>query len=149
MAKVSFNNKSSLFFNDLKQAVDHYFSKNQLKKTGNVKLYMKTVVLVPAALLIYISLLTVTLPVWVALLLCGFLGVIFASIGFNVMHDANHGAYSHNKFVNMILGGTLNILGGFDVNWRLQHNILHHTYTNITHVDEDIEQRLKMRWRIY
>jgi linoleoyl-CoA desaturase len=52
-----------------------------------------------------------------------------------------------NKFVNSILWAEHSIyLGGFDVNWRLQHNILHHTYTNITHVDEDIEPRLKMRW---
>jgi linoleoyl-CoA desaturase len=75
-----------------------------------------------------------------------FSGFGIAGVGMSVMHDANHGAYSENKLVNKLMGGTLNLLGGFDVNWRHQHNILHHTYTNITHIDEDIDQRLKMRW---
>lgn len=145
MAKVSFNNKSSLFFNDLKQAVDHYFSKNQIKKTGNVKLYMKTIVLVPAALMIYISLLTVSLPVWVALLLCGFLGVILASIGFNVMHDANHGSYSSKKWVNELFGYSLNALGGNAFIWKFKHNIIHHTYTNVDGVDDDIARSPLLR----
>ncbi|MEQ1799984.1 MAG: acyl-CoA desaturase [Lacibacter sp.] len=145
MAKVSFNNKSSLFFNDLKQAVDHYFSANQIKKTGNFKLYMKTLVLVPAAVLIYISLLTVTLPVWVALLLCGFLGVILASIGFNVMHDANHGSYSSKKWVNELFGYSINALGGNAFIWKFKHNIIHHTYTNVDGVDDDIARSPLLR----
>lgn len=145
MAKVSFNNKSSLFFNDLKQAVDQYFSANQIKKTGNVKLYMKTLVLVPAAVLIYISLLTITLPVWVALLLCGFLGVILASIGFNVMHDANHGSYSSKKWVNELFGYSINALGGNAFIWKFKHNIIHHTYTNVDGVDDDIARSPLLR----
>lgn len=145
MAKVSFNNKSSLFFNDLKQAVDHYFSANQIKKTGNIKLYMKTVVLIPAAVLIYVSLLTVSFPVWVALLLCGFLGVIFASIGFNVMHDANHGSYSSKKWVNELFGYSINALGGNAFIWKFKHNIIHHTYTNVDGVDDDIARSPLLR----
>ncbi len=145
MAKVSFNNKSSLFFNDLKQAVENYFSTNQIKKTGNVKLYIKTIVLVPAAILIYVSLLTVTLPVWVALLLCGFLGVILASIGFNVMHDANHGSYSSKKWVNELFGYSINALGGNAFIWKFKHNIIHHTYTNVDGVDDDIARSPLLR----
>ncbi|MBK8087331.1 MAG: acyl-CoA desaturase [Chitinophagaceae bacterium] len=145
MAKVSFNNKSSLFFNDLKQAVDHYFSANQIRKTGNIKLYMKTIVLIPAAVLIYVSLLTVSFPVWVALLLCGFLGVIFASIGFNVMHDANHGSYSSKKWVNELFGYSINALGGNAFIWKFKHNIIHHTYTNVDGVDDDIARSPLLR----
>jgi linoleoyl-CoA desaturase len=55
------------------------------------------------------------------------------------MHDSNHGAYAESKGVNAFLGSLLNILGGYSVNWRIQHNILHHTYTNIHGLDEDIE----------
>jgi len=145
MAKVSFNNKSSLFFNDLKQAVENYFSTNQIKKTGNMKLYMKTIVLVPAAVLIYVLLLTVSLPVWVALLLCGFLGVILASIGFNVMHDANHGSYSSKKWVNELFGYSINALGGNAFIWKFKHNIIHHTYTNVDGVDDDIARSPLLR----
>ncbi len=138
MAKVSFNNKSSVFFNDLKQAVEKHFSSKDLKKTGNVKLYIKTATLVPAAILIYILLLTVSFPAWAALLLCVLMGVVLASIGFNVMHDACHGSYSSKKWVNELFGYSLNALGGNAFIWKFKHNIIHHTYTNVDGVDDDI-----------
>jgi linoleoyl-CoA desaturase len=40
----------------------------------------------------------------------------------------------------------LNLLGGSTVNWKLQHNILHHTYTNVVHMDDDIEDKLVLRF---
>jgi linoleoyl-CoA desaturase len=66
------------------------------------------------------------------------LGFILACIGFNVMHDANHGSYSSRKWVNEMLGLTLNALGGNSFIWKQKHNIIHHTYTNIDGVDDDI-----------
>ncbi|MFM2117085.1 MAG: hypothetical protein RL316_275, partial [Bacteroidota bacterium] len=33
--KVTFNNKQKDFFNALKQEVDAYFTKNNIRKTGN------------------------------------------------------------------------------------------------------------------
>jgi linoleoyl-CoA desaturase len=32
----------------------------------------------------------------------------------------------------------MNFVGGYSLNWQLQHNTLHHTYTNIHEHDEDI-----------
>ena len=145
MAKVSFNNKSNLFFQDLKQTVEQYFAHKNLKKTGNVKLYIKTVTLVPAAILIYILLLSVTMPVWVALLLCAVMGIILASIGFNVMHDACHGSYSSKKWVNELFGYSINALGGNAFIWKFKHNIIHHTYTNVDGVDDDIARSPLLR----
>lgn len=145
MAKVSFNNKNSLFFTDLKQEVENYFTVKQLKKTGNIKLYIKTIVLVPAAVLIYILLLTVTMPAWVALLLCAIMGVVLASIGFNVMHDACHGSYSSKKWVNELFGYSINALGGNAFIWKFKHNIIHHTYTNVDGVDDDIAKSPVLR----
>lgn len=94
MPKVTFNNKDHLFFNDLKQAVDAYFNDNKLRKTGNWVLYSKALVLITAAILLYTVLLTVNYPVWLGLVYCAILGMVLASIGFNVMHDACHGSYS-------------------------------------------------------
>lgn len=36
----------------------------------------------------------------------------------------------------------LNFLGGYHLNWRIQHNVLHHSYTNIDGFDEDIQTKL-------
>ena len=39
------------------------------------------------------------------------MGVGMAGIGMNVMHDANHGAYSSKKWINKVLGSSIYISG--------------------------------------
>lgn len=145
--RVKFVNKEKTqFLKTLKQRVDQYFTDNNIDRQGNATMIIKSVVLLSMYLLPLATMYVFHLP-WYGVLSCFIIsGFGVAGVGMGVMHDANHGAYSHNKTVNAIMGSTLNLLGGFDVNWRFQHNILHHTYTNITHVDEDLEPRVRMRW---
>lgn len=138
MPRVTFNNKNSVFYQTLKAEVEEYFHSKQLKKTGDWRLYHKTIILLPAAIVIYILLLSVSMPVLPALLLCSCLGLISASIGFNVMHDACHGSYSTNNKLNYALGLSLNLLGGNSFIWKFKHNIIHHTYPNVDGLDDDI-----------
>ncbi|NNC83060.1 MAG: acyl-CoA desaturase [Flavobacteriales bacterium] len=77
--------------------------------------------------------------IWAVLLAWGVMGLGMSGIGMSVMHDANHGSYSKNKRVNQFIGYIMNMIGGHDKMWRLKHNVLHHTYTNIDGADEDIE----------
>ncbi len=65
-------------------------------------------------------------------------GIGMAGIGMGVMHDANHGSYSSNSKVNKVLGLTLNLVGANASIWKLQHNVLHHSFTNIHEGDDDI-----------
>jgi len=145
MPKVTFNNKSRLFYTSLKSSVDEYFANNHLKKTGNWKLYTKTGVLVPSATIIYLSLLIFPMPATAGILLSGLFGFVLASIGFNIMHDACHGSYSSHGWVNELLGLSLNALGGNAFLWKFKHNIIHHTYTNVDGVDDDIAKSPLMR----
>ena len=48
--------------------------------------------------------------------------------------------------MNKFLGYFLNIIGGYDLNWRIQHNVLHHTYTNIIGMDEDVDAGIILRF---
>lgn len=73
------------------------------------------------------------------------MGLGSAGIGLSIMHDANHGSYSAKRWVNMALGYTLNFIGGHAFLWKIQHNVLHHTYTNVHDVDEDISPRGVLR----
>ena len=66
------------------------------------------------------------------------MGLGTAGIGLSVMHDANHGAYSKNQKVNLLVGYLVNFIGGNAATWRMQHNVLHHSFTNIDGHDEDI-----------
>jgi linoleoyl-CoA desaturase len=145
MQKISFNNKQRIFFSALKASVDEYFINNNLKKTGNTKLFVKTLVLIPSAVIIYISLLTVNMSATAGILSSGLFGFVLASIGFNVMHDACHGSYSSRNWVNGVMGHTLNALGGNAFIWKFKHNVIHHTYTNVDGMDDDIAKSPLMR----
>ena len=69
-----------------------------------------------------------------------------AGIGLSVMHDANHGAYSSKKWINKYLGYSMNLIGANAELWKLQHNKLHHTYTNIEGGDDDINTPIILRF---
>ena len=66
-------------------------------------------------------------------------GIGMAGVGMNIMHDGNHGVFSSKKWVNKLMGSSIYILAGNAYNWQIQHNVLHHTYTNIHGHDEDLD----------
>ncbi len=127
-----------MFFQSLKEAADNYFTRTGIPRTGDSRLYIKTIVLLLVAVALYILILFLSLPVWANILVSSVLGFTMACIGFNVMHDANHGSYSSKEQVNNLLGLTLNALGGNSFIWKFKHNIIHHTYPNIDGMDDDI-----------
>ena len=138
MAKITFDNSNNLFYQSLKASVEEYFQKKNVKKTGNWRLYIKTFILVGSAVAIYSSLIFLPLSALPALLLCALLGYILACIGFSVMHDANHGSYSTKQWINDGLGLSMNAMGANAFFWKQKHNIIHHTYTNVDGIDDDI-----------
>ncbi|HSC38755.1 MAG TPA: acyl-CoA desaturase, partial [Chitinophagaceae bacterium] len=73
------------------------------------------------------------------------LGGIVAAIGFNVMHDGAHGSFSKYKWLNSFAAFSLNILGGNSFMWNMKHNVIHHAYTNVDGVDDDIDIQPWMR----
>jgi linoleoyl-CoA desaturase len=76
---------------------------------------------------------------WEAALLSVSIGLAMAGVGFSVMHDANHGGTSSSARVNAIMSFTLDLMGASSFLWRHKHNVLHHTYTNISTLDPDLE----------
>lgn len=83
---------------------------------------------------------------WLLLFLYLVSGLGMSGIGMGIMHDANHGSYSKNRKINKIMGYTLNLVGADAKMWRLQHNVLHHTYTNINESDEDLDAPFFLRF---
>lgn len=73
-------------------------------------------------------------------------GFGMAGIGMGVMHDAIHGSYSKSKRMNTIIGYSFNMIGANATVWKIQHNVLHHTYTNIDHVDDDLNAPFFLRF---
>lgn len=141
MAKISFRHQKTDFSVALKQVTDEYFASNKIKMTGNWRLYSKTIILLVAAVVNYYFLVFQTPVAWISIPLCIIFGLNLAAIGFNVMHDGAHGSYSQKPWVNELMGYTLNIMGGNVYLWKMKHNVIHHSYTNIDGVDDDIDIR--------
>jgi len=138
--KIRFQNRNrSLFFPTVRKRVDAYFKENNIPKHANGEMYFKTVFFVGIALALYALILSGQFSAWQMFGLAGLLGAFQAFIGFNVTHDAIHGAYSTNKWLNKGLGLLFNVIGGNAYVWSITHNVVHHTYTNIPHHDEDLE----------
>jgi len=139
-------NDSANFFRTLNKRVNHYFKENNIKRTGNWKLYLKAVIMFSLYLVPYFLFLTLDMPTWTQVVLTFVMGIGLAGIGMNVMHDGNHGSFSSKKWVNKLMGSSIYILAGNVYNWQVQHNVLHHTYTNIHGHDEDMEAGHIMRF---
>lgn len=133
------------FYATLSQRVDAYFQQNGLSRHANSTVVFKSIVLLSAYVLPLVLMVWLQPSFMVCLGLWTLMGFAMAGVGMSIMHDANHGAYSTNARVNTWVGYSINLLGGSGFTWRLQHNILHHTYTNIVHYDDDIDDKAILR----
>jgi linoleoyl-CoA desaturase len=145
MTIPKFSNIQHSFHTELKQRISNYFKEAGKPTTGNYSLFIKAILLVVSFLFVYIHIVFFTpAPLW-AILECIVLGGLTASIGFNVMHDGAHGSFSRYKWINNMASNSANFLGANQYMWKTKHNIIHHTYTNIHGVDDDIEARPLLR----
>ena len=124
MTKVTFQNKVGPFTETLKARINSYFENHKLDLTGNRQLYIKTAVLMTLLFSNYFILVFFTPPVWIAIILCAIMGMNFAAIGFNVMHDGAHGSYSSKKGLNAVMAYSLNLMGGSSYIWKIKHNLI-------------------------
>jgi len=139
------NAQRSTFHQELKRRVSNYFTESKKPSHGNFSLYFKAVLLWTVYIALYIHILFFTPVTWVAILECIVMGGLTAAIGFNVMHDGGHGSFSSNRIWNKIASFSANALGASSIMWNNKHNIIHHTYTNIDGIDDDIEIKPLLR----
>lgn len=138
--KIIFDNQKNRDFSKIvKKRVNAYFSENNLSKFANAAMIRKTVLLFALYFGAYGLIISGVLPLWGMWAMCLLMGLGMAGIGFSVSHDALHGAYSANKTVNRLLGLSFDLLGANGYMWKITHNVIHHTYTNIQGHDEDLE----------
>lgn len=134
------------FSTTVQKRVNEYFKKNNINRHGNSEMVWKSVVMFTLYFGPYALILSgwITNP-WLMLIPLIVMGLGLAGIGLSVMHDANHGAYSDKPWVNSLMGYSINLIGANAFAWKIQHNVLHHTYTNVHDHDEDISPRGVLR----
>ena len=137
-AKVTFG-KNIGFRKELNKRVDDYFKSENISRRDNTAMYLKTAIILGWVITAWVLTVFVLPTIWMKIIGCIVLGLAVAAIPFNVAHDANHGGYSSQKWVNSIIGLSMDVVGISSYLWRFRHNYLHHTYTNILGHDVDID----------
>src|SRR6478736_5245092 len=143
---ANINSDSTTFFKTLKEKVDSYFDTTQLSRSGGLRLYLKSSVQILSAITLYVILVFFTPAWWLAIPLSVLLGINFAVLGFNVMHEGGHQSFSKHSWVNSLAGYFLNVLGGNIHFWKVKHNVNHHTFTSIDGLDSDIDAKPFLRF---
>lgn len=144
---IKFDAKKSEFAKVLRKRVNLYFKEKNISKQSNFNMISKSVFMLSLYFIPYSFIISGSVDLyWLNLLLFALMGLGMSGIGMSVMHDANHGSYFKSKKLNNIVGQVITLIGGNAINWKLQHNVLHHTYTNISGMDEDLESDPLMRF---
>ena len=148
MADIKFKSKNQNeieFSKELKKRVRAYFKDSGRSTHGDSSMYFKSIVMLGLYLIPFVLILFVVQSQWTALVLAVLMGIGEAGIGMSVMHDGAHGAYSNKKWLNTLAASSMYLLGSTTINWKIQHNVNHHTYTNIYNYDPDISTKAVIR----
>jgi linoleoyl-CoA desaturase len=145
MQVIRFSHQAPRIHQELRRRVNQYFQETGKKQTGNWSLYLKSALLLSAVVFFYIHLVFFTPAAWLAILESVLLGFAVSMVGFNVMHDGAHGSFSPYKWLNEMAGHSVNFLGANIFMWKTKHNTVHHTFTNIEGVDDDIDAGVFLR----
>ena len=130
---------SSAFHSKLKREVESYFTTTGKVRQDLPAMYLKSAVVLTWLAASYYLLVFHQNTALEAVLYSLSAGFAMAGIGFNVAHDACHGAYSARPGTNRLMALTLDMLGGSSYVWKFKHNYLHHNYTNVAGTDDDID----------
>jgi len=139
---VKFSNKdrsAAAFIKDLKKRVNDHFETTQVSKKANAEMVIKTIAILGITFVPYALILSNQFTPWQMLLLAIVMGIGVAGVGFSIAHDALHGAYTSSNRINTLLGFSFDLMGANGYLWKITHNVIHHTYTNIQGIDEDLE----------
>ncbi|MEO5679331.1 MAG: fatty acid desaturase, partial [Acidimicrobiales bacterium] len=86
----------------------------------------------------YLALVLLPLRPWQAAGLTVSLGLAAASVAMGTAHDAVHGTLSASRSANAVLALLAAPFGISRTWWRTKHNLLHHSFTNVHDVDDDL-----------
>lgn len=140
MRKAKFKkNNSGSFYHILNKRVKSFFEKNSASSKANGLMLFKIVLFSVLYLFFYIIIVAGLLPasLTVPAVLC--FGICHALLGFNIAHDAVHGALFSSAALNRLFSYYFELIGMSSYVWKLKHNLIHHNYPNLQHGDFDIE----------
>ena len=146
MKTIKFINEDRVqFAATLRKKVNLYFKEKKISTKGNGGMIVKAITMLGLYLVPFVVILLFPMNVWLMIFLSVVMGIGMSGIGMSVMHDGAHGSFSNKGWLNKLFADTMYMIGGNVFNWKMQHNIFHHTFTNINGFDEDIRSRVVIR----
>jgi linoleoyl-CoA desaturase len=130
---------AAAFVQEVKVRVAEYFERSHRSQKADWRMIARIVTSLSLLFVPYALILTGRFNSVEMLGLALVMGVGMAGVGFGVSHDALHGGLSSSNAVNYLFGLTFDLLGANGYMWKITHNVVHHTYTNIQGIDEDLE----------
>ena len=127
------------FQSELRRRVADFFRATGRAERDSPRIYIKAAFILTSFALCYALLVFAADAWWQAVPLAMLGGLATAGVGFNIMHDGGHGAFSRHAIINKITAMTLDLIGGSSYLWHWKHGIFHHTYVNITGHDMDVD----------
>jgi linoleoyl-CoA desaturase len=118
--------------------VDGYFAETGLSTGGGVALWRKAAVILLWLATSYVLAMVWADAWWQAGLCAISMGLAVAGVGFNIQHDGGHEA-AGGRAGNRLAAWTLDLIGGSSFVWHTKHAIVHHSFTNVEGVDDDID----------
>lgn len=138
--KVKFTgHNNSLFNKTLKKRLDDYFAQHQQTHFADGRMWFKVVFWLGMWIATWCMAMFFKIPGWALLIVAIAHMFTHLCIAFNIAHDANHDAISKKKWVNHLLGYSLDLCGVNSYLWRYSHNNIHHSYVNIEGIDTSSE----------
>lgn len=133
------------FWNTLKSRVDRYFLDNNIPRQGGLFLYAKSAAILAVEILLYLLLISNELSAVGYILGYMVFGITTGLLNFMIIHEVLHGGFSPYHKLNKVLGYIFDLTGISSYVWKVTHNTLHHTYTNIPGFDADIDKATSLR----
>ena len=127
------------FHREVRRRVDAEFKRLGRRQRDSAPMYLKTAIILATFALSYIGLVFFAVNGWQGLALGLVLGTATAGIGFNIMHDGGHQAYSRHPWINRLSALALDMVGGSSYIWQWKHARFHHTWVNVAGHDSDID----------
>ena len=148
MKNIRFSTSEDNDFSEiLTKRVYDYFDKNGINTYANKPMVLKTLLFFGFYTAIYLFILNGNSTNLVLLfVLWGTLGLLQSFIGMSIMHDTVHEAYTKSRFIRFFLQLPILAIGVEPKIWKIEHNIIHHTYTNVEGIDQDIHPRYLFRF---
>jgi linoleoyl-CoA desaturase len=128
----------SEFRKELHKRVYDYLDQSGKPVRAPFAMYRKSAVILAWIAASYVGLVFFSTTWWQATICAVSLAIAAAGMSFNIPHDASHGSYSGNSVINRAMAFAFDIMGASSYVWHWKHNVLHHGFTNIPGVDDDI-----------